>query len=124
MTTPHLCEHENWPGPGRQPFGRRPSPYLLALLACVYDCIIVDLIDLGDREQLPPADSLILDAYGQEIPNLRDDHPPQLPHPPALPAPKQPLPAIPASPTWKARAWFHTPCRDRARGPDGGPRRQ
>jgi hypothetical protein len=24
MTTPHLCEHENWPGPGPQPSGRRP----------------------------------------------------------------------------------------------------
>ena len=30
MTAPHLCEHENWPGPGPQPSGRRPSPYLLA----------------------------------------------------------------------------------------------
>ena len=26
MTAPHLCEHENWPGPGPQPSGRRPSP--------------------------------------------------------------------------------------------------
>ncbi len=42
MTAPHLCEHENWPGPGPQPSGRRPSPYLLALLACVYDCTTGD----------------------------------------------------------------------------------
>ncbi len=56
MTAPHLCEHENWPGPGPQPTGRRPSPYLLALLACVYDCTAADLIDLADREQsLPPS---------------------------------------------------------------------
>ena len=26
MTAPHLCEHENWPGPGPQPSGRRPTP--------------------------------------------------------------------------------------------------
>ena len=63
MTAPHLCEHENWPGPGPQPSGRRPSPYLLALLACVYGCTAGDLIDLADREQLPPADLLILDTY-------------------------------------------------------------
>ena len=56
------------PGPGPQPSGRRPSPYLLALLACVYGCTAGDLIDLADREQLPPADVLILDTYSQEIP--------------------------------------------------------
>ena len=33
MTAPHLCEHENWPGPGPGATGRRPSPYLLALRA-------------------------------------------------------------------------------------------
>ena len=82
MTAPHLCEHENWPGPGPQPSGRRPSPYLLALLACVYGCTTGDLIDLADREQLPPAELLILDTYSQELPNLRNENrPPQLPHP-------------------------------------------
>ncbi len=97
MTAPHLCEHENWPGPGPQPSGRRPSPYLLALLACVYGCTAGDLIDLADREQLPPAELLILDTYGQEIPNLRnEDRPSQLPRPPAQPAPQQPLSAVPA----------------------------
>jgi hypothetical protein len=97
MTAPHLCEHENWPGPGPQPTGRRPSPYLLALLACVYDCTAADLIDLADREQLPPAELLILDTYGQEIPNLRNENrPSQLPHPPAQSAPQQTLSALPA----------------------------
>ena len=97
MTAPHLCEHENWPGPGPQPSGRRPSPYLLALLACVYGCTAADLIDLADREQLSPAELLILDTYSQEIPNLRNEnHPPHLPRPPAPPARQQPLSAVPA----------------------------
>ncbi|HEX9359229.1 MAG TPA: hypothetical protein VF933_36145 [Streptosporangiaceae bacterium] len=72
----------------------RPLPYLLALLACVYDCTAADLIDLADREQLPPAVLLIRDTYGQEIPNLRNENrPPQLPRPPAQSAPQQPLSA-------------------------------
>jgi hypothetical protein len=97
MTAPHLCEHENWPGPGPQPSGRRPSPYLLALLACVYGCTAADLIDLTDREQLPPAELLILDTYGQEIPNLRNENrPSQLPHPSGQSAPQQTLSALPA----------------------------
>jgi hypothetical protein len=65
MTAAHLCEHENWPGHGPEPSGRRPTPYLLALLAAVYGCAVTDLIDLDDREHLPPADLLILDKYGQ-----------------------------------------------------------
>src|SRR5487761_1747217 len=63
MTAAHLCEHENWPGHGPEPSGRRPTPYLLALLAAVYGCAVTDLIDLDDREHLPPADLLILDKY-------------------------------------------------------------
>ena len=35
MTAAHPCEHENWPGPGPEPSGRRPTRYLLALLAAV-----------------------------------------------------------------------------------------
>ena len=65
MTASHLCEYENWPGHGPEPSGRRPTPYLLALLAAVYGCAATDLIDLADREQLPPAHLLILDKYGQ-----------------------------------------------------------
>ena len=65
MTAPHLCEHENWPGHGPEVSGRRPTPYLLALLAAVYGCAITDLIDLADREHLPQADLLILDKYSQ-----------------------------------------------------------
>jgi hypothetical protein len=65
MTAAHLCEYENWPGHGSQPSGRRPTPYLLARLAAVYGCTVTDLVDLADREHLPPADLLILDTYSQ-----------------------------------------------------------
>jgi hypothetical protein len=65
MTASHLSEYERWPGHGPTPAGRRPSPYLLAVLAAVYDCAVTDLIDLADRQHLPPADLLILDKYSQ-----------------------------------------------------------
>jgi hypothetical protein len=65
MTSPHLSEYESWPGNGPQPSGRRPTPYLLAVLAAVYDCAITDLIDLPDRERFPPPDLLILNKYSQ-----------------------------------------------------------
>ena len=65
MTAPHLSEYETWPGHGQKPAGRRPTPYLLAVLAAVYDCAVTDLIDLADREHLPPADLLVLDKYSQ-----------------------------------------------------------
>jgi transcriptional regulator with XRE-family HTH domain len=83
MTAAHLCEHENWPGHGPEPSGRRPTPYLLALLAAVYGCDVTDLIDLDDREHLPPADLLILDKYGQNRT--------------AAPAPSAPPPVQPSS---------------------------
>ena len=53
MTASHLCEYENWPGHGPEPSGRRPTPYLLALLAAVYGCPATDLIDrrLWPRDQ-------------------------------------------------------------------------
>lgn len=65
MTGPHLCETEAWPGQvpaaaGRKADGRRPAPYLLALLAGVYQCAVGDLLDLADYEHMPPADRLIL----------------------------------------------------------------
>jgi hypothetical protein len=66
MTAAHLCEHENWPGEGprdaeHKPTGRKPTPYLLSLLAAVYGCAIHDLLDLDDHRYLPPADRLTLD---------------------------------------------------------------
>jgi hypothetical protein len=64
MTAPHLSEYENWPGPGAKPAGRRPTPYLLSLLASVYECAVHDLLDLDDYEHMPPADRLIIDKTG------------------------------------------------------------
>ena len=60
MTGPHLCEYENWPGEGPEPAGRRPTPYLLSLLAGVYRCTVHDLLDVADYERMPPADRLIV----------------------------------------------------------------
>jgi hypothetical protein len=65
MTAPHLSEYERWPGHAPEPSGRRPTPYLLAVLAAVYDCAVTDLIDLPDRKHMPPADLLILERYSQ-----------------------------------------------------------
>jgi hypothetical protein len=61
MTAAHLSEHENWPGQGHEPTGRRPTPYLLSLLAAVYGCAVQELLDVADYEHMPPADRLILD---------------------------------------------------------------
>jgi len=68
MTAPHLSEYETWPGHGPEPSGRRPTPYLLAVLAAVYDCSVTGLVDLADREHLRPADLLILDKYSNGNP--------------------------------------------------------
>jgi len=66
MTGPHLCEYENWPGPGAKPTGRRPTPIILALLATTYGTPTVhDLLDFADYEHMPPADRLILDTSAQ-----------------------------------------------------------
>jgi hypothetical protein len=61
MTGPHLSETENWPGYGQEPSGRRPTPYLLSLLAATYDCAVTDLLDVADYQHMRPADRLILD---------------------------------------------------------------
>ncbi len=74
MTAPHLCEHENWPGYGNSPAGRKPSPYLLAVLAGIYGCHVSDLIDLADRKHIPKADLLIIDTYTRPpYPNASSD---------------------------------------------------
>jgi hypothetical protein len=61
MTAAHLSEYENWPGVAREPPGRRPTPYLLSLLAAVYGCAVYDLLDVADYRRMPAADRLILD---------------------------------------------------------------
>jgi tetratricopeptide (TPR) repeat protein len=60
MTGPHLCEYENWPGEGKEPAGRRPTPYLLSLLAGVYGCTVHDLLDVADHEHMAPADRITI----------------------------------------------------------------
>ena len=55
MTGPHLCEVEQWPGSER-----KPSVYVLYLLAEVYDTDVLCLLDLADHESLPHQDRLVL----------------------------------------------------------------
>jgi len=62
MTASHLWEHENWPGPGSRTTGRKPTPYVLALLARTYGAGIPDLLDTQDYRNLSPADRLIIEA--------------------------------------------------------------
>jgi len=64
MTGPHLCETEAWPGYGTKPAGRRPTPYVLSLLAAVYGCGIPDLLDFADYEHMSPADLLVISKSG------------------------------------------------------------
>jgi transcriptional regulator with XRE-family HTH domain len=55
MTGPHLCEVEQWPNSER-----RPSVYVLCLLARVYETDALCLLDLADHESLPQKDRLVL----------------------------------------------------------------
>src|SRR5487761_1033533 len=55
MTGSHLCELEQWPDSER-----RPSVYVLCLLAGVYDTDVLCLLDLADHESLPQQDRLVL----------------------------------------------------------------
>jgi hypothetical protein len=69
MTGAHLCEYEQWPGYNDEPTGRRPTPYLLTLLAAIYGCAVTELIDLADRQHLKPAHLLILDTHHTNHPH-------------------------------------------------------
>ena len=55
MTGPHLCEHERWPDGGR-----KPSVYVLLMLAQMYETDVLCLLDLVDHENLAPQDRLTL----------------------------------------------------------------
>jgi transcriptional regulator with XRE-family HTH domain len=55
MTGPHLCEIEQWPNSER-----KPSVYVLCLLARVYETDVLCLLDLADHESLPQQDRLVL----------------------------------------------------------------
>jgi hypothetical protein len=75
MSGSHLADAESWPGEGERLTGRRPRPYLFALLAAVYGCTVLELIDLADREHLPAGELLILEKYSQNPP-IAVNHPP------------------------------------------------
>lgn len=99
MSASHLCEYEAWPGPvpkqsGRKPDGRRPTQYLLALLAAVYGCTVLELIDVADREHPPPGDLLVLDKYSQARPVPGKHAPATLSRQPPLPQQAVALPAV------------------------------
>lgn len=55
-----LCEYEKWPHSER-----RPSVYVLVVLAQVYQTGVLSLLDLADHEHLPPRDRLTLLQPGQ-----------------------------------------------------------
>ncbi|WP_322753665.1 helix-turn-helix transcriptional regulator [Frankia sp. Cas3] len=68
-TAPWLSELENWPVPLR----RRPTPQLLALLAEVYGTTVHNLLDLDDRENMPPADLMLISQIRKGLPTARQD---------------------------------------------------
>jgi transcriptional regulator with XRE-family HTH domain len=54
LTGPHLCEMERWPlAPSG---GRKPSVYVLVMLAQMYETDVLSLLDLADHEHLAPQD--------------------------------------------------------------------
>nr|MDT0667145.1 helix-turn-helix transcriptional regulator [Micromonospora sp. DSM 115978] len=80
MTGPRLSELENWPFPDR----RRPTPQVLALLADVYGTSVHNLVDLDDREQMPPSDLLLVSKTPRTAQPRPEDVPKQRPvHEPA-----------------------------------------
>jgi hypothetical protein len=60
LGAPRLSEVEHWPLPPH----RRPTPGLLVLLAEVYGTEVHNLLDLEDRELIPPTELLLLDKIG------------------------------------------------------------
>jgi transcriptional regulator with XRE-family HTH domain len=76
MTGPHLCEHERWPDGGR-----KPSVFVLVMLARLYETDVLCLLDLADHESLAPQDRLTLirpsqpraaGAFGEKLVALMD----------------------------------------------------
>jgi transcriptional regulator with XRE-family HTH domain len=71
-----LCEYEKWPHSER-----RPSVYVLVMLAQVYQASVLSLLDLADHEHLPPQDRLALAQTD------RDTSQPETPPPGLTPGP-------------------------------------
>ena len=55
MTGSQLCEFEKW-----SRSTRKPSVYVLCMLAEVYETDVLCLLDLADHESLPQQDRLVL----------------------------------------------------------------
>jgi transcriptional regulator with XRE-family HTH domain len=55
LTGSRLCEHEKWPHGTR-----KPSVYVLFMLAEIYETDVLCLLDLADHESLPQQDRLVL----------------------------------------------------------------
>jgi hypothetical protein len=55
MTGSHLCEVEKWPRSTR-----KPSVYVLCLLAAIFETDALSLLDLDDHEGLPQHERLVL----------------------------------------------------------------
>jgi transcriptional regulator with XRE-family HTH domain len=55
LTGSRLCEYEKWPAGAR-----KPSVYVLVMLATIYDTDVLCLLDLADHEHLAPQDRLAL----------------------------------------------------------------
>jgi hypothetical protein len=125
MTAPHLCEHESWPGPARSRPAAAPRP------TC-WPCSPALRLhhQRPDRPGRPRATPSRRPAHPRHLQPGNSQSPQRKPSAPTTPptstacAETTPVRAASHHLTWKARARFHTPCRDRARGPDGGPRRQ
>jgi hypothetical protein len=96
MSGGHLSEYENWPGPGAEPAGRKPTARLLVLLADVYGCAVTDLVDLADRQHLTPADLLLIDRPAATAGGSAGPAP--------APPPSQALAVIPPAPEPGAQA--------------------
>lgn len=72
MTAAHLCEYEDWPGEaspgsGREPTGRKPTAYILSLLARAYATTVPSLVDETDQAWLPPADKLVITQLAASV---------------------------------------------------------
>jgi hypothetical protein len=68
MTGPHLCERERWPSGGR-----KPSVYVLLMLAQMYETDVLRLLDLADHENLAPQDRLTLTALVESETRVREE---------------------------------------------------
>lgn len=74
LTGSRLCEYEKWPDSTR-----KPSIYVLCVLARIYETDVLCLLDLADHESLPQHDRLVLlrrpragNPFGEKILTLME----------------------------------------------------